>query len=176
MSEERSESFDAGLVAAFETATKDNYLGNPACIDSLLRFMLAEALDLRDKVHRSELSEEESNSKLGAVLRRTADIFLGRDSDTVPIVGWNQPGGIDEHLAKELNLPDASAEGRVVRTLYLLTDEIYSLVAQEERGEPLENTRWQMHAAIEMTCKMLLGIPLPGDAAKDGKEQDDDDQ
>lgn len=174
MSEERSESSDAGLAAAFETATKDNYLGNPACIDSLLRVMLAEALDLRGMVHRHELSEEEFTAKAGAVLRRTADILLGRDSNTVPIGGWNQPGGVDEHLAKELNLPDASAEGRVVRTLCLLTEEICSLVAQEERGEPLENTRWQMHAAVEMTCKMLLGIPLPGDAAKDGAEQNDD--
>jgi len=174
MSEERSESSDAGLAAAFETATKDNYLGNPGMIDKTLRVMLAEALNLRDKVHRNELSEEESNAKLGAVLRITADIFLGRDSDTVPIVGWNQPGGIDEHLAKELNLPDASAEGRVACTLLLLTEEIYSLVAQEERGEPPENTRWQMNVAVEMTTKMLLGIPLPGDAAKDGEEQDDD--
>jgi hypothetical protein len=39
MSEEHSESSDAGLAAAFETATKDNYLGNPVCIDSLLRVM-----------------------------------------------------------------------------------------------------------------------------------------
>jgi len=160
MSEERSESSDAGLVAAFETATKDNYLGNPRAVGDAIRLMLVEALDIRNDYGMDRFPESELPQRITAPLRKTAKIFLGEDPNHQPVVGWNQPGAIDVHLAKELNIVDVPAEDRVVNALWQLVKEICQLVAQEEQGMPEENTRWQMDAAIDQTTKLFLGLPM----------------
>lgn len=178
MSETRPESFDAGLAAAFGAATKDNYLGNPECVESLLRVMLADSLALREQVQLDKVPESDL-ARLGTeILRKTARIFLGRDADFVPVVGWNQPGGVDEHLTKELRLPDKPAEDRVVNALWQLVKEICGLVHQEEQGALPENTRWQMDEAIAQMTRSLLGIPQPSDeptTPPEPCEEEDDD-
>lgn len=175
MSEKRSESSDAGLVAAFETATKDNYLGNPGTVGDALRLMLGEVLDIRDGVHMDRIPEGEFPQRVMESMQKTARIFLGQDPNTRPIIGWNQPGGIDEHLVKELRLVDIPPEDRVVNALWQLVKEICQLVAQEQQGMPPENTRWQMDAAIEQTTKLFLGLPMdkPGDEEEEEKDDDE---
>jgi len=150
---------DLGIIAAF-TARPDGYLGDPGTVGDALRLALVEVLDIRDGVHTDKIPEGELAQRVTEALRKTARIFLGQDPDHRPVIGWNQPGGIDVHLAKELNLVDVPPEDRVVNALWQLVKEICQLVAQEEQGMPPENTRWQMDAAIGQHIKLLLGLPL----------------
>lgn len=147
------------LAEAF-TKRPTGFLGDPGIVEAALRLMLGEMLDIRDLVHSGELPAAELPRVATLALRKTARIFLGQDAMHVPVVGWNEPGGIDEHLAKELNLTDVPPEDRVTNALYLLASEICQLVKQEQLGMPEENTRWQMDAAIEQTTRLFLGLKL----------------
>ena len=160
MSRERTEPNDTWLAAAFATAREDNYLGNPRTVADALRLMLAAVLDIRDGVHMDTIPENELAQRVMEAMQVTARIFLGQDENHRAVVGWNQPGGIDVHLAKQLRLQDITPEDRVVNALYQLVKEICLLVAQEQRGELPENTRWQMDAAIEQFTKLFLGLPM----------------
>lgn len=150
---------DLGIIAAF-TARPDGYLGDPGTVSDALRLMLVEVLDIRDGVHADEIPEGELPQRVMEAMQKTARIFLGQDPAHRPVIGWNQPGGIDAHLAKELRLSDVPPEDRVTNALWLLVQEICQLVKQEEQGMPEENTRWQMDAAIDQTTKLFLGLPM----------------
>ena len=95
-----------------------------------------------------------------SAMETTAKYFLGEHPDHRPVVGWNQPGGIDTHIATELNLGEPDPTQRVMYALGSLLTEICALVKQEENGTPEENTRWQMDAAIQQTSRLMLGLPL----------------
>jgi hypothetical protein len=175
MSEERSESFDAGLAAAFETATKDNYLGNPTCIDSLLRVMCVAMLDA---VHDEKLDNQATNERLAELEREAAEVLLGMNKDYIPIVGWNQPGGVDEAVAKQFGFKDYPPLQYVrlgLRELWL--KRILELVKQEVNGMPSEIASGQAQAAFEQFTKLFMGLPMdkPEDDEKHEEEKDEDD-
>ncbi|KAF0178677.1 MAG: hypothetical protein FD161_1721 [Limisphaerales bacterium] len=157
-SSDRTEPNDVGLVAAFATAQKDNYLGNPTCIDSLLRVMCAKMLDA---VHDEELDNQATNERLNVLEREAAEVLLGMNKGYIPIIGWNQPGGVDLAVAKEFNIKDCPPLQCVclgLRELWL--KEILELAKQEANGMPLENTRWQAEAAFEQFTKLFMGLPM----------------
>lgn len=149
---------DAGLVAAFATARKDNYLGNPRCVDSLLRVMCANLCDaIEEHVGTPVLTDKIDEFEEGA-----ADVLLGKNPAYIPIIGWNQPGGIDVALVRELNLdPSCTPIQRVRLGLrQLWHGQIYKLWQMEAKGELPENTRWQMEAAFEQFTKLFMGLPM----------------
>lgn len=150
---------NVGLIEAF-TKRPDGFLGDRETVEAALRLMLSAVLSIRDGVHTGKIPQSDLARLAMEALLKTARIFLGQDPNHVPVVGWNEPGGIDEHLAKELNLVDVTPEDRVVNALYLLACEICQLVKQEQLGMPEENTRWQMDAAIEQTARLFIGLPL----------------
>jgi hypothetical protein len=173
MSEEHSESSDAGLAAAFETATKDNYLGNPVCIDSLLRVMCAAMLDT---VRDEKLDNQATNERLAELEREAAEVLLGMKEGYIPVVGWNQPGGVDVAVAKVFGIKDCPPLLCVrlgLRELWL--KKILELVKQEMNGMPSEIASGQAQAAFEQFTKLFMGLPMdkPGD---DEEEEKDDDE
>lgn len=151
---------DASLAGAFLAATDDDWLGNPRLVEDALRLMLAAILDARGARAEEITSQSDFVAAINAEEEKAAAIFLGQDVNHRAVVGWNQPGGIDEHVAKELNISEPDPTKRVRLALRELWKEIFALVQQEEQGMPPENTRWQMEAAIEQTTKMFIGLPL----------------
>ena len=152
------EPFDLGLTAALENARHDNYLGNPTCVDSILRMLCADACNAIEEHVGTPVMVE----KLDELEEAAANVFLGLSGAYRPIVGWNQPGGIDDRLVKELNLdPSCTPVQRVRLGLrQLWHGQIYKLWQMEANGELPENTRWQMDAAIEQFTKLFLGLPM----------------
>lgn len=179
MKRARPEPNDAGLVAAFETATKDNYLGNPEVVETELRLLLSDILQAREKRQTASITEDEARDACNARMEKTARMMLGQ-TGLRPVVGWNQPGGIDEYVAKELNISEPDPVRRIILALWMLTKEICALVKQEEEGQPEENTRWQMEEAIAQMTRNFLGIPQPTDdepttPPEQREEEDDED-
>ena len=168
MSRESSEPNDAGLAAAFATATQDNWLGNRETIDAMLRTMLVEVLEVREGRQTDTVTEADGYARCVAVMAKNAAILLGKDASYRPIIGWNQPGGIDAHLVKELNIDEADPARRVITAQWQLVKEFCALLKQEEQGQPQEATRWQMDAGVEQMVKLMLGLPMDKPDPDDG--------
>jgi hypothetical protein len=149
---------DAGIASAFLAG--DAYLGDPLTVEAELRLMLADILTVREARQSGGLAEAAALERCNARMELAARVLLGEADEYKPVIGWNQPGGVDEHLAKELNLAEADPVRRLILAQWLLVKEICQLVRQEEDGMPTENTRWQMDAAIGQHTKLLLGLPM----------------
>ena len=162
--EPNTEPSSAGLAAAFSSvasgADSPVSLGDYAAVDAMLRTMLVEVLEVREGRQTGAITEADGYARCVAVMAKNAAILLGKDSSYRPVIGWNQPGGIDAHLVKELNIDEADPERRVIIAQWELAKEICQLVKQEEQGQPQEATRWQMDAAIEQMAKLFLGLPM----------------
>lgn len=141
-------------------AEDDTTLGHPRRVESTLKFMLRDVIQARTRRQSGEIDDAELNLLIVSAMETTAKYFLGGHPEFRPIAGWNQPGGIDEHIASELNLVGPDPTKRVMCALWSLLTEICALVKQEEDGMPAENTRWQMDAAICQTSRLMLGLPL----------------
>lgn len=166
MSEANTTPNDKSLAAVFLRAADDRaYLGDPGTVEDLLRAMIFAALDARWKFGTGLIEESELAQTVNAEMERCAGVLLGRDKTFTPLVGWNEPGGIDSHIAVVMNNPDPEPAHRIMAALRALINVVCALVAQEEAGMPEENTRWQIDAEIAETVKLCLGLPLtqPGD-------------
>lgn len=146
--------------ASVLTAEPDAYLGDPRLVEASLQVMLLDVIQFRARRQTGEIDDAELNRLIVAAMETTAKIFLGEDPNHTAVVGWNQPGGIDAHIATELNLTEPNPTQRVMYALWSLLTEICTLVKQEEDGMPEENTRWQMDAAIKQIARLMLGLPL----------------
>jgi hypothetical protein len=94
----------------------------------------------------------------------------------IPVVGWNQPGGVDVAVAKVFGIKDCPPLLCVrlgLRELWL--KKILELVKQEMNGMPSEIASGQAQAAFEQFTKLFMGLPMdkPGD---DEEEEKDDDE
>ena len=125
-------------------ADEDPGLGHPRRVESTLKFMLLDVIQARTWRQNGEIDDAELNRLIVSAMETTAKYFLGEHPDHRPVVGWNQPGGIDAHIATELNLGEPDPTQRVMCALWSLLTEICTLVKQEEDGMPEETRagRW----------------------------------
>lgn len=149
-----AESLDA-ISASADDADDTAYLGDPAVVDSLLRLFAKGSMD--------------AGPDHAAVERRakaTAAIFLGRSKKNyVSVHRWNQPGSIDEFVAKWCGVQAATPEERIAGALYRMLGELWDV--EEYARKPGITTHlwnWQVQAIIQRYMNIFMGIDLPTQA------------
>ncbi len=144
--------FKAALVAQ-----SDEWLGNPVCVEAIVALYVEACFAAYEKFADGVFKNPELQAAWAAAELNAARILLGEDPGHKAVVGWNQPGGIDQHIATVLRLGETDPTKRVRMALRQLWHEISALTVQEIQGMPLENTRWQMDLAVDETVRLFLG-------------------
>jgi hypothetical protein len=120
---------------SLSAATKDNYLGDPEVLDSLLEFWSAEFVErLQDGATASAIASTIS-SRLGRIL-------LGKNEEYSPVRKWNAPGGIDVFCKDLFKLRDKTSAGVMYHTVLTFFDALCNLIVEAGSPEFLEET-WQ---------------------------------
>lgn len=158
---------NAGILAAIENALHDGWLGNPKTVHAIVALYVEANFVAFEKFFADTIEKPELFAEVEAAELAAARVLLGEDSNHKSMVGWNQPGGIDDHIAKVLNIAETDPTRRVRLALRNLWSEISELTVQEMQGMPLENTRWQMDLAVNETVRLFLGL---------SREQDQSDE
>ena len=96
--------------------TKPN-LTDPAAVEALLRMVLHDAT----KILTGPILGQ--SGMIDSLCRETARILLGYEK-VMPVVGWNAPGGIDEHCARVLGLTETGPQERMEAVVLRAIDEL----------------------------------------------------
>ena len=147
----------AGLIAALNQASKENYLGDPKVVSKLLRDFSAEALRRR----ASGMDDEEANICDDSQAAAMADIFLGKSPDYAPMIPWNSPGQIDRWLAdelKHLKVADKTPELTVANVMHWILKDMFSFTDLTE-----EDRSWNIDATLGNFTNVMLGISIRDD-------------
>jgi hypothetical protein len=147
----------AGLIAALDQASKENYLGDPKVVRKLLSDFSTEAL--RRLV--SEMDDEDARICDGEQAAALADIFLGKNPDYAPMIPWNSPGQIDRWLAdelKHLKVADKTPELTVANVMHWILKDMFGFanLAEEDRN-------WNIGATLENFTNVMMGISIRDD-------------
>ena len=152
----------AGLIAALNQASKENYLGDPKVVSKLLSDFSAEALRRR----ASGMDDEEANICDDSQAAAMADIFLGKSPDYAPMIPWNSPGQIDRWLADELKEEKVAAESpemTVAKTLNCYLKHMFSIYEMPKNGVPDGQWEWNIDATLGNFTNVMLGISIRDD-------------
>ncbi len=142
------------LQSGIEQAEKENYLGDPEVVETLLRQTLSLVCE-----NFSE-PEEKFLALVKSECERLAKIFLGEDPQYAPIDGWNKPGFIDKYLDQknghESESPEASLFGCFAS---FITSAIKIINYAGEPDVKDEHWNWQVDDLLNEYTHVLLGIP-----------------
>ena len=165
------QSDSAGMVAALDAASKENYLGDPQVVGFLLRNYANTCLQRRSHIlgdvpedspewpiKRTESAQADYDDA-----RRLADVFLGKNKMFNPIPAFNRPGVIDRWLVDELHLVGDSPEDNVCRAVVIFLVKFYELVniiMDTPENEDTDETNQKMiDDHMQKFTKLILGIP-----------------
>lgn len=139
---------------------RDDYLGSPDVIQSVLRVMAMTFLR-----HRIDQKDDSKPEDRAAFYRDLATgftaTFLGKDPNFTPIKDWNKPGCIDEWCAAVLPIADTEPEKRMGMVALLILTELNGILLYAITDGVLdEQWNWQFDALFDQYTKILLGIPV----------------
>jgi hypothetical protein len=166
-----SQSDSAGMVAALDAASKENYLGDPQVVGFLLRNYANTCLQRRSHIlgdvtedspewpiKRTESAQADYDDA-----RRLADVFLGKNKMFNPIPAFNRPGVIDRWLVDELHVAGDSPEevvNRAVVTFLLKFYDMANIIAATPENEDTDDTNQMMiDGLMQKFTKLVMGIP-----------------
>lgn len=154
----------AGLMAALDQASKENYLGDPKVVRKLLSDFSTEALRRLD----SEMDDEEARICDDEQAAALADIFLGKNPAYAPMVPWNSSGQIDRWLAdelKHLKVAEKTPELTVANVMHWILKDMFSFADLTEKDR-----NWNIDATLENFTNVMLGISIYDDDEEDGTD------
>ena len=143
----------SGLQAALRIAASENYLGDQAVVDALLRPFALSAVKRRQFMETNAASIED----LAACLK-LAGIFLGENKSFAVIPGWNEPGGIDVFVFKQLNRIGDTPREVVAGAFVQLLIEIYGVLNQAQSRALEENWQCRIDAIVHTYTGLLVGL------------------
>ena len=150
----------AGMVAALAPTIAENYLGDPAVVEWLLRNYSNQCIQRRagmmDKRAASATMDVADAAKI-------ADILLGKNPDYAPIKNWNKAGVIDRWMVDEfrkveLEVVGATAEERVRNVVVNFLCQMYDLMVAIE-NLPDDDAQMSVDALVQQFVMLLVGIP-----------------
>lgn len=165
------QSDSAGMVAALDAASKENYLGDPQVVGFLLRNYANSSLQQRSQILTGvdpdsdlwKTKVDESSQAAYGEAQRLADVFLGKNKMFNPIPAFNRPGVIDRWLVDELHLVGDSPEDNVCRAVVIFLVKFYELVniiMDTPENEDTDETNQKMiDDHMQKFTKLILGIP-----------------
>jgi len=162
----------AGLIAALNQASKENYLGDPKVVSKLLRDFSAEALRRR----ASGMDDEEANICDNSQAAAMADIFLGKSPNYASMIPWNSPGHIDNWLATEIfwaEIVGETSELTVANAMTCYLDQVYEFGKYFTKSPQSDETlKMEMDKNIVHYTHLLLGIPYNDDVDDEPNKED----
>jgi hypothetical protein len=161
MPAKKNEQLDsAGMVAALAPTTAENYLGDPAVVEWLLRNYANQCIQRRagmmDKRAESATMDVADAAKI-------ADILVGKNPDYAPIKNWNKAGVIDRWMVDEfrkveLEVGGATAEERIRNVVVNFLCQMYDLMVAIE-NLPDDDAQMSVDALVQQFTWLIMGIP-----------------
>src|ERR1039458_673848 len=150
----------ARMVAALAPTTAENYLGDPAVVEWLLRNYSNQRIQRRAGMMDKRV---ESATMDVADAAKIADILLGKNPDYAPIKNWNKAGVIDRWMVDEfhkvkMEVVGATAEERVRNVVINFLCQMYDLIVAIE-NQPDDMAQMSVDALVQMFTWLLLGYP-----------------
>ena len=144
---------DAFSPEALDKLNDENraYLGDPQAVESLLKNEAAIVL--------GALHQPDFDHVIDLAGKRVAKAILGQDPKWHKVDGWNEPGGVDESIAKWYGSYGPDAETRISGVFHGLIAELVEIMAYSQTpGVPPENWNYQPEAAFQSLAMSLIGV------------------
>lgn len=138
-------------VASEETP----YLGSREDVQDILRGFMSDILEIRS-------DGQNVAERIEGTAREVADVFLGKDPEAArPVELFNAPGGIDRHLADQLNIAENSPEDTLVVALATMASSALDIFNQNATQE-----QWQegAQALLDEYTSLFIGLVTKDDA------------
>ena len=170
---------DRLFVQAIASLGKTNSLGDRTVVQNTVRFIVGETLRAVPKASRPALRlalVKKSSAKL-------ARILLGYNPDFEPVHHWNEPGQIDEFVAKWVGSAETDPQRRLEHAAVIMFEDILLLAGYAgEDGVLPEQWQFQFNGITDKYVGLFMGIDLPtqallslGDKEPDENEMEVDD-
>lgn len=163
-----SASLEAGILYASDETV--DYLGDPATLEAIMRNFGAQVAEhhQREQPNRATILDMQVADGLATML-------LGEAATVArPVQAWNEPGGLDLHLARWQGIDETDPRLRVVGALMRgfvgpLLDLILALSETEHDGD----IDWQLDALVQDWVNLLIGTqPAYADLNEEGDPPD----
>lgn len=149
--------FVQSLDAIEAGGDKRPYLGDATTVASILR-VAAGACMLSNPDNPMPLIVDQAT--------RVAKIMLGQKARYVPLAKWNEPGFIDEFLAKWCGVDEADPVQRVAGAFIALVNELLGVANYAQQpGIDVNLWGWQVDAIFQKYSLLFIGMDLPTQAA-----------
>ena len=133
-------------------------LADSKTVETLLRTAASEAFEVAERTDDAD----QVGQNVFDSLKPTARILLGKDPAYHALKGWNEPGGIDQHLKHWEGVDETDPETIVAGALLNMTLELVKLQNYANEPETLEEQwKWQVDATIEHYTGLCMGL-TPG--------------
>jgi len=97
-----------------------------------------------------------------------AHIMLGKSSNYIPMPAWNEPGKIDQFLAKWIGSTETDPENILEHFLVMFLQDLMDLDTYANQPETLdEQANWQVSAIFQRYSYLLIGVDPPTQAMLD---------
>lgn len=136
--------FTEGVAAA----SKDNYLGDLAVVDILVRGYIG------------DVAEAMSRGDEDAVMRLATDmveIFAGMRDDYAPIPDWHTSNRLGSHVAEHWNLEPGQALTTTLRAMFLLLAQRVADAIKAKAGVIDGDAGFMIDTAVEEATAALMG-------------------
>lgn len=144
--------FQAALDQAVDTDR--GYLGDADVVESMLREFVNDCVQLS-----TSDTPDEYVSKVHKLSHDVAREFLGTTQSNHLVPGWNQPGGIDEHLAKWAGVDEQDPEVRVSGALLRMLADFSDIAAYAMKPDTLEEqVRFQIDGMFQHFTGLFIGL------------------
>lgn len=154
---------DVPFVNATKAAGGENYLGERGVVEALVRKTVADLLDKWQLIDNDDSAAKQRVMKMLAT--RAGLILLGKSPLFVPVHRWNEPGGIDEFLAKWQGSAETDPDDRMEHAFIELFDAVLSVAAYAgTEGVLPEQWQFQFDAEIYRFVSLCIGIDPPTQA------------
>jgi hypothetical protein len=126
----------------------DGYLGDPEYIGAMLHLVITEAM-----------TGPNNPDGIMGLARGVAKVLLGLEGKEKPVVGWNEPGGIDEFAAKWCGVDETDPVLRMTGAVLRFIDEVCA-VGDYASQPGVTNDQWQFQidALVQKYALIFIGV------------------
>ena len=127
---------------------EDGYLGDPTYIGAMLRLFITEAM-----------MGARTTEAIEASAQSVAKVLLGEEGKAKRLVGWNEPGGIDEFAAKWCGVAETDPLKRMTgAVLKLLSDCCDVMDYAAKPGVTPDQWQFQIDALVQQYALLFIGV------------------
>jgi len=155
----RDVSKDNPLKRVASDLKSEAYLGDLSAVLALIQFNFQSFLE---GIEKPGSDWESASRRTGLEL---AKIFLGKDSRFKSVPRWNEPGVIDEFLAKWQGLSETDPTVRLVHSWMQFLREQAEVMVHLAAGHVTdEQAKPEVAAITQRYCYLLIGVDPPTQA------------